>query len=54
MGLRKKCRRSGKRKFSTHERALFRAGQILEKPGAPKELRAYRCRFCNHWHLTKS
>lgn len=40
-------------KFDTHERALRRAGELLALPRAPKTLRAYQCRHCGKWHLTK-
>ncbi len=54
MGQWKKCRLSGKRKFATHESALFRGGIILEKSRNVKALRAYRCTHCGFWHLTKA
>jgi hypothetical protein len=54
MAKRKPCRISGKRKFKTHERALIRAGQILEKSQRIVPLSAYRCPHCSHFHLTRS
>ena len=54
MANKKPCRLSGKIKFDSHEIALTRAGEILERENASKEktLRTYRCEFCNHWHIT--
>ena len=54
MGRPKKCRTSGKVKFITHERALKRAGELLElhPEWRARAYSAYRCPHCNHWHLT--
>jgi hypothetical protein len=54
--MKKLCRKSGKVKYATHERALMRGGKVLSDP--PPALRgikafsAYRCPDCNHFHLT--
>jgi hypothetical protein len=49
--MRKRCRKSGKVKFPSHESAAKRAGEILLKSDA-KELGTYLCPHCNKWHLT--
>lgn len=50
--MKKPCRLSGgKRKFDSHESALQRAGEIMQRdPQA--HFATYRCHHCNHWHLT--
>jgi len=54
--MKKLCRKSGKVKYDTHERALVRGGKVLADP--PPALRgikafsAYLCPFGNHYHLT--
>lgn len=51
--MKKRCRKSGKVKFDTHEQAAVRAGEILlKKNNRATALSTYRCRHCDHWHLT--
>ncbi len=52
--MKKPCRKSGKIKFDSHEKAAVRAGEILDKCHDIKELRTYLCGFCQKWHLTSS
>lgn len=58
--MRKLCRKSGKVKFNTHEQALIRAGEVMTMANVnrkhgdrPVEMAAYRCKFCNHFHMTR-
>jgi hypothetical protein len=48
-----KCPVSGKRKYPTEGAALATAKHQVATADAPVELRAYRCNWCNAWHLTK-
>ena len=48
-----KCPVSGKRKYQTEGEALSAAAHQMETAHAPM-LRAYRCAWCDAWHLTKS
>jgi hypothetical protein len=48
-----KCPVSGKRKYPSEGAALATAKHQLTTAGAPMELHAYRCNWCNAWHLTK-
>jgi hypothetical protein len=48
-----KCPVSGKRKYATEREALATAAHQIASANAPKELRAYRCSWCEAWHLTK-
>lgn len=50
--MKKPCRRSGKIKFDTHEKAAIRAGEILMRCDNVKFLRSYKCPHCGKWHLT--
>ena len=55
--MKKRCRKSGKVKFNTHEQAATRAGEILTGSVHPvnvKFLQTYQCPFCNHWHITSA
>ena len=48
------CPVTGKRRYSTEGDAMATAAhQIATSPDAPKTLEAYRCSWCNDWHLTK-
>ncbi len=49
-----KCPVSGKRKYGSEQEALATAAHQIATAGAPKELRAYLCTWCNAWHLTKN
>jgi hypothetical protein len=49
-----KCPVSGKRKYATEGEALATAAHQIATANAPKELRAYRCSWCDAWHLTKN
>jgi hypothetical protein len=49
-----KCPVSGKRKYASEGDALATAAHQIAAAGAPKELRAYRCSWCDAWHLTKN
>jgi hypothetical protein len=49
--MKKRCRKSGKVKFDSHEQAAIRAGEILQRSTA-KELSTYKCEHCSKWHLT--
>jgi len=49
-----KCPVSGKRKYPTEGAALATAKHQVATADAPMELRAYRCNWCNAWHLTKN
>lgn len=50
--MKKRCSKSGKVKFDTHEKALERAGEIMATP-RQAALGAYLCRHCGKYHLTK-
>jgi hypothetical protein len=52
--MKKVCRKSGKVKFDSHEKAAVRAGEILVKCGDIQFLRTYLCPDCSKWHLTSS
>ncbi len=49
-----KCPVSGKRKYATEGEALATAAHQIATTNAPKDLRAYRCSWCDSWHLTKN
>jgi len=49
-----KCAVSGKRKYGSEGEALATAAHQIANAGAPKDLRAYRCSWCDAWHLTKN
>ncbi len=49
--MKKKCRKSGKVKFDSHEQAAVRAGEVLQH-SETKELGTYKCEFCGKWHMT--
>ena len=49
-----KCAVSGKRKYASEGEALATAAHQIANAGAPKDLRAYRCSWCDAWHLTKN
>ena len=49
-----KCPVSGKRKYETEGEALATAAHQIATTNAPKDLRAYRCSWCDSWHLTKN
>jgi hypothetical protein len=49
-----KCPVTGKRKYSTEGEALQTAAHQIANYDAPKQLRAYRCSYCEAWHLTKN
>lgn len=49
-----KCPVSGKRKYATEGEALATAAHQIATNNAPKDLRAYRCCWCDAWHLTKN
>jgi hypothetical protein len=53
VGDEEKCPVSGKRKYWSEGEALATAAHQIAAAGAPKELRAYRCSWCDAWHLTK-
>jgi hypothetical protein len=54
--MKKRCRKSGKVKFASHERALTRAGKLLAEPhpgmSRARGFCAYLCSDCGHYHLT--
>jgi hypothetical protein len=54
VGDEEKCPVSGKRKYASVREALATAAHQIAAAGAPKELRAYRCSWCEAWHLTKN
>lgn len=51
-----RCGVTGKVAFKSHEQALTRGGEILVKDSnrrfTPKAFRAYRCEYCNFYHLS--
>jgi hypothetical protein len=49
-----KCPVTGKRKYATEGEALATAAHQIATANAPKELRVYRCAWCDAWHLTKN
>jgi hypothetical protein len=49
-----KCPVTGKRKYETEGEALATAAHQISSNDAPKGLKAYRCPYCDHWHLTKN
>lgn len=56
--MKKPCRKSGKIKYDSHEKAAIKAGNILIESsglhkGIPiKFLTTYRCPDCDKWHIT--
>jgi hypothetical protein len=48
-----KCPVSGKRKYATEGAALATAKHQVATAPAPVTLHAYRCNWCQAWHLTK-
>lgn len=54
VGDEEKCPVSGKRKYWSEGEALATAMHQIATASAPKELRAYRCSWCEAWHLTKN
>jgi hypothetical protein len=54
VGDEEKCPVSGKRKYWSEGEALATAVHQIATARAPKELRAYRCSWCEAWHLTKN
>jgi hypothetical protein len=49
-----KCPVSGKRMYATEGEALATAAHQIASANAPKGLGAYRCSWCDAWHLTKN
>ena len=49
-----KCPVSGKRKYASEGEALATAAHQIATANASKDLRAYRCSWCDAWHLTKN
>ena len=49
-----KCPVTGKRKYATEGEALSTAAHQIATTNTPKDLRAYRCPWCDSWHLTKN
>jgi hypothetical protein len=49
-----KCPVSGKRKYTSEGEALATAAHQIATANAPKGLSAYRCYWCDAWHLTKN
>jgi len=49
-----KCPVTSKRRYSTEGEALTTAAHQIATTNAPKDLRAYRCSWCDAWHLTKN
>ena len=49
-----KCPVSGKRKYASEGEALATAAHQIATTHAPKDLRAYRCSWCEAWHLTNN
>ena len=48
-----RCGATRKIMFKSHEAAVLRAGEILDQPDAnAKQFRAFRCVYCDGWHLT--
>ena len=50
MDTESKCPVSGKRKYTTEGEALATAAHQIATTNAPKDLRAYRCSWCDSWH----
>jgi hypothetical protein len=48
-----KCPVTGKRKYDTEGEALATAAHQIATTQALQALRAYRCTWCEAWHLTK-
>lgn len=48
-----KCPVTDKRQYATEGEALATAAHQIATANAPKDLRAYRCSWCDSWHLTK-
>ncbi len=48
-----KCPVSGKRKYASEGEALATAEHQIREGNASEGLRAYRCSWCDAWHLTK-
>jgi hypothetical protein len=48
-----KCPVTGKRQYATEGEALATAAHQIATANAPKDLRPYRCSWCDSWHLTK-
>jgi len=49
-----KCPVTGKRKYATEGEALATSAHQIATANAPKDLRAYRCSWCDAWHITKT
>lgn len=49
-----KCPVTDKRKYETEGEALATAAHQIETNDAPRGLQAYRCPYCESWHLTKN
>jgi hypothetical protein len=49
-----KCPVTGKRQYATEGEALATAAHQIATANAPKDLRAYRCSWCDAWHITKN
>ncbi len=49
-----KCPVTGKRQYTTEREAADTAAHQIATNDAPKDLRAYRCPYCETWHLTKN
>lgn len=54
--MKKFCRKSGKVKFATQQLAQKRAKEIMRAKHDDELLAMteYRCRHCNHFHLTST
>jgi hypothetical protein len=49
-----KCPVTGKRQYASEGEALATAAHQIATANAPKGLRAYRCSWCDGWHITKN
>jgi hypothetical protein len=49
-----KCPVAGKRQYATEGEALATAAHQIANANAPKDFRAYRCSWCDAWHITKN
>lgn len=47
----KRCKRSDKRAYGSHEEAVRKAALFFQHTGVTA-YSAYRCRHCKCWHLT--
>jgi hypothetical protein len=48
------CAVTGKRQYLSEREALETAAHQVATNNAPPNMKAYRCQWCDSWHLTKN